>query len=187
MKVNTLEERVGNRKWHIIEDGEPQQHLQYQEGTWFKTEGLSGKYKADRSTAAPDSSYDVDSWKMQMGYDKIISRQDAATTVVGGLNLQMGQARARIKSAVGNGKIKSDGKGLGGTMTWYKDNGVYVDHRRRPSGSTAISPPAPRLQRSRSKATKALVRSECGNRQTDRPETPALVMDTANAACLQQC
>ena len=37
MKVNTLEERVGNRKWHIIEDGEPQQHLQYQEGTWFKT------------------------------------------------------------------------------------------------------------------------------------------------------
>ena len=127
MKVNTLEERVGNRKWHIIEDGEPQQHLQYQEGTWFKTEGLSGKYKADRSTAAPDSSYDVDSWKMQMGYDKIISRQDAATTVVGGLNLQMGQARARIKSAVGNGKIKSDGKGLGGTMTWYKDNGVYVD------------------------------------------------------------
>ena len=127
MKVNTLEERVGNRKWHIIEDGEPQQHLQYQEGTWFKTEGLSGKYKADRSTAAPDSSYDVDSWKMKMGYDKIISRQDAATTVVGGLNLQMGQARARIKSAVGNGKIKSDGKGLGGTMTWYKDNGVYVD------------------------------------------------------------
>lgn len=127
MKVNTLEERVGNRKWHIIEDGEAQQHLQYQEGTWFKTEGLSGKYKADRSTAAPDSSYDVDSWKMQMGYDKIISRQDAATTVVGGLNLQMGQARARIKSAVGNGKIKSDGKGLGGTMTWYKDNGVYVD------------------------------------------------------------
>ena len=91
MKVNTLEERVGNRKWHIIEDGEPQ-HLQYQEGTWFKTEGLSGKYKADRSTAAPDSSYDVDSWKMQMGYDKIISRQDAATTVVGGLNLQMGSA-----------------------------------------------------------------------------------------------
>ena len=127
MKVNTLEERVGNRKWHIIEDGEPQQHLQYQEGTWFKTEGLSGKYKADRSTAAPESSYDVDSWKMQMGYDKIISRQDAATTVVGGLNLQMGQARARIKSAVGNGKIKSDGKGMGGTMTWYKDNGVYVD------------------------------------------------------------
>ena len=127
MKVNTLEERVGNRKWHIIEDGEAQQHLQYQEGTWFKTEGLSGKYKADRSTAAPDSSYDVDSWKMQMGYDKIISRQDSATTVVGGLNLQMGQARARIKSAVGNGKIKSDGKGLGGTMTWYKDNGVYVD------------------------------------------------------------
>lgn len=127
MKVNTLEERVGNRKWHIIEDGEAQQHLQYQEGTWFKTEGLSGKYKADRSTASPDSSYDVDSWKMQMGYDKIISRQDAATTVVGGLNLQMGQARARIKSAVGNGKIKSDGKGLGGTMTWYKDNGVYVD------------------------------------------------------------
>ena len=69
MKVNTLEERVGNRKWHIIEDGEPQ-HLQYQEGTWFKTEGLSGKYKADRSTAAPDSSYDVDSWKMQDGYEQ---------------------------------------------------------------------------------------------------------------------
>lgn len=128
MKVNTLEERVGNRKWHILEDGEEQQQkLQYQEGTWFKTEGLSGKYQADHSTAAPDSSYDVDSWQMQLGYDKIISRQETATTVVGGLNLQIGQARARIKSAVGNGKIKSDGKGLGGTMTWYQDNGVYVD------------------------------------------------------------
>lgn len=110
MKVNTLEERVGNRKWHIIEDGEPQQHLQYQEGTWFKTEGLSGKYKADRSTAAPDSSYDVDSWKMQMGYDKIISRQDAATTVVGGLNLQMGQARARTNQQWVTAKSKATAK-----------------------------------------------------------------------------
>ena len=158
MKVNTLEERVGNRKWHIIEDGEPQQHLQYQEGTWFKTEGLSGKYKADRSTAAPDSSYDVDSWKMQMGYDKIISRQDAATTVVGGLNLQMGQRGPGSNQQWVTAKSKATAKGLGR----YYEPGIKTTaftsiHRRRPSGSTAISPPAPRLQRSRSKATKALV------------------------------
>ena len=127
MQVDTLEERVGNRKWHLVEDEAATANVKYEEGTWFKTVGLSGKYTAEHSTAAPGSKYNVDSWRMQLGYDKILAGKDKATTLVGGLNLQMGQGSGRVKSSAGNGKITSDAKGLGGTLTWYQANGFYVD------------------------------------------------------------
>lgn len=44
-----------------------------------------------------------------------------------GLTAQHGLATADIASFFGNGRIRTQGTGVGGTATWYGDNGFYVD------------------------------------------------------------
>jgi fibronectin-binding autotransporter adhesin len=44
-----------------------------------------------------------------------------------GLTAQYGLATANVASFFGNGRIRAEGTGIGGTATWYGDGGFYVD------------------------------------------------------------
>ena len=112
----SLQQRVGNRSWSAGST----------EGN-----GIWGRIDARRTSLAPDNSstaasYEVDTWRLQAGADGVLQQSDAGT-LVGGLNAQLGTISAAISAASGNGGIEGTAIGLGGTLTWYGNQGFYLD------------------------------------------------------------
>lgn len=115
----TLQQRVGNRIWGpgANDDGN---------GIWGRTEGTHGRFNnASVSTTGLDQN--IDTWKMQAGVDRVLVDTDTSGRLVAGVNVSYGEANSRINSVFGNGALKSNGYGLGATLTWYGVTGFYVD------------------------------------------------------------
>lgn len=53
--------------------------------------------------------------------------ENNAGKLIASMTAQYGAAAAKISSFFGNGRISIDGYSIGTTLTWYGDNGVYVD------------------------------------------------------------
>jgi fibronectin-binding autotransporter adhesin len=115
----TMQERVGNRRWASGGDGVS--------GIWGRMESQRYRPDAVRSTSLADA--DVDSWKLELGADHVLSaRSDGAALVLGVLG-SYGEARTRIASPFGNGSIKTRGYSAGATLSWFGPQGFYVDGR----------------------------------------------------------
>jgi fibronectin-binding autotransporter adhesin len=113
--TETLQQRIGNRSWSGGAEGN----------------GIWGRIDARRTSLAPDNSttsasYDVDTWRLQAGADGVLSETEDGS-VVAGVNLQVGTISAAISSASGDGGIEGTAFGLGGTLTWYGNEGFYLD------------------------------------------------------------
>ncbi|MDO8978799.1 MAG: autotransporter outer membrane beta-barrel domain-containing protein [Afipia sp.] len=119
----TLQQRVGNRSWGPGADGDGN-------GIWGRTEGTHGRFSnAAVSTTGLDQN--IDTWKMQVGADQVLVDTDTSGRLVAGVNISYGEATSRINSVFGNGALKTNGYGLGATLTWYGVTGVYVDGQAR--------------------------------------------------------
>jgi len=115
--LSTLQQRVGNRTWSPgADDGN---------GIWGRTEGTHGRFNAAVSTTGLDQS--IDTWKMQAGADRVLVDTDTGGRLVAGVNVSYGEANSQIRSVFGNGALKTEGYGLGATLTWYGLQGFYVD------------------------------------------------------------
>ncbi|MDR0253830.1 MAG: autotransporter outer membrane beta-barrel domain-containing protein, partial [Brucellaceae bacterium] len=59
--------------------------------------------------------------------------ENEAGKFIGGITVQYTHGQAHISSPhnsdLGRGKINTDGYGFGGTLTWYGDNGLYLDNQ----------------------------------------------------------
>ncbi|MHC5307941.1 autotransporter outer membrane beta-barrel domain-containing protein [Bartonella sp. LJL80] len=125
-KLGTLEQRVGNRTW-LATTADAQTALLNElegRGFWMKVEGSTGHVNPDVSKTKSD--YDLNMIKTQLGLDIVASDTDKGK-LVGGIYFQYGHAKADVSSRYGDGSIKTDGYGVGGTLTWYGANDVYVD------------------------------------------------------------
>ncbi|GGA91021.1 autotransporter [Brucella endophytica] len=137
--VGTLRQRVGNRYWGgaanpVIAQGDgpgkaedaPEAAAATETATtvWGRIEGSHGRFEPE--TTSGSSTYDVDTYKMQAGVDGKLYETEAGS-LIGGVTVHYGNAKADIESASGNGSVDIDGYGVGGTLTWYGDNGLYVD------------------------------------------------------------
>jgi outer membrane autotransporter protein len=111
----SLQQRVGNRSWSGSTEGT---------GLWGRIDARHTSLDADNSSTG--ASYDVDTWRLQAGADGALGRSDAGT-LVGGLNLQVGTISAEISSIAGDGGIEGTAFGLGGALTWYGNEGFYLD------------------------------------------------------------
>lgn len=118
----TLQQRVGNRIWGAGASGDGN-------GIWGRTEGTHGRFNAAVSTTSLDQN--IDTWKMQAGADRVLVETDTSGRLVAGVNVSYSEANSRINSVFGNGALKSNGYGLGATLTWYGINGLYVDGQAR--------------------------------------------------------
>lgn len=112
----SLQQRIGNRAWS--------------DGT-IQGDGIWGRMEASHTSLDPEgsstgASYDVTTWRLQAGLDGVLSQSEAGT-VVGGVNLQVGTIAADIGSAYGDGSIEGRAFGVGGTLTWYGNTGLYLD------------------------------------------------------------
>lgn len=115
----TLLQRVGNRIWGLgaNDDGN---------GVWGRTEGTHGRFN-NASVSTTGLGQNIDTWKMQAGVDRVLVDTGASGRLVAGINVSYGEANSRINSVFGNSALKSNGYGLGATLTWYGVTGVYVD------------------------------------------------------------
>lgn len=132
----TLQQRVGNRFW----GGETTQYAQDNgqgvtgaftdtHGLWVRVEGGHSQMKPQQSTSGTDYQYDTS--KTQVGLDAMLLENNNGKLVGSVLvHYVHGSANTTWRYATGNygaGNISTDGYGVGGTLTWYGENGFYVD------------------------------------------------------------
>ncbi|EJJ27639.1 autotransporter family protein [Rhizobium sp. CF142] len=119
--LSTLQQRLGDRYWPG--DGTAAS-AKGPDNVWLRTEGTHAGIEPDSSTTV--DSYDYDMFKLEGGLDGELY-QDRGGRLIGGLTVHYGTISGDIDSLYGNGTIDTTGFGLGATITWYGDNGFYVD------------------------------------------------------------
>lgn len=124
----TLQQRVGNRYSNSNTVGTVSASsagaATQTNAFWGRTEGSYGSFKPTSSTTL--SGTNIGQWKARTGLDgQLYANQDG--TLIGGVTAHFGTAIADIRSKYGDGRINTTGTGFGGTLTWYGENGFYVD------------------------------------------------------------
>ena len=119
--LSTLQQRLGDR---YRTEGNKATSAKGPDNVWLRAEGMHASIEPDSSTAV--DSYDYDLFKLEGGLDGELY-QDQSGRLIGGLTVHYGTISGDIDSFYGNGDIDTTGFGLGATLTWYGDNGFYVD------------------------------------------------------------
>ncbi|GEN22059.1 hypothetical protein HCU01_00080 [Halomonas cupida] len=118
-QLPSLRTRVGQRHAELLStmgDGEVDSR------GWIRVEG--GRRRFDDSTA--DASIRNNTGKLHFGMD--IARDSGEWfDQVFGVNAYVGRSTSDIDSTFGDGRIETDGYGLGTTGTWYFDEATYLD------------------------------------------------------------
>jgi fibronectin-binding autotransporter adhesin len=131
-ELPTLQQRLANRYWGgsdaMARAGMAPSQNQNQGSSapsafWGRIEGGHSDLQPSNTTG---STYKADQMKMQAGLDGLALENERGRLIIG-LTAQYGQTTADVASFYGNGRIRIEGTGAGGTLTWYGDNGFYVD------------------------------------------------------------
>ncbi|TWC63648.1 autotransporter outer membrane beta-barrel domain-containing protein [Herbaspirillum sp. SJZ099] len=125
--VPTLRQRVGNRRYDPTDRD--------RDGVWGRIEGKTSHLEPSVSTSV--SHQDIDSWQAQFGVDRILSGEKDGARVVGGLTARYGTADTRVASIYGDGSIDTKYYGVGTTLTWYGQQGAYVDTQLQATWSSS--------------------------------------------------
>lgn len=119
----TLRERVGERQFTNTSTNHDEMTAP-RYGVWARVSGSHGHYEPNRSTSMAE--YDIDIWRMQIGAD-LLAYSSERGNLVAEVSAHYGDARSDVSSVFGRGKIDATGYGLGAALTWYGNNGFYVD------------------------------------------------------------
>lgn len=130
--VPTLQQRVGNRFWagNGASVGTPYAAPEDASvaiegnGVWGRIEGVHNHIEPRFSAAAAE--YDQNVFKLQAGIDGLLTETESGK-LIGGFTVHYAHGKTDTRSVYGNGEISTDGYGLGGTLTWYGENGFYLD------------------------------------------------------------
>jgi len=120
----TLQQRVGTRYWTALDGAAPAGGATPY-AIWARIEGAHGRVKSGSSSSG-GARFDNDSALLQVGLDGQLAA-NASGMWVGGLTAQYGRASADIFSGLGDGSNSTISYGIGATLTWYGENGFYVD------------------------------------------------------------
>ncbi|WP_457492321.1 autotransporter family protein [Tardiphaga sp. P5_C7] len=129
-ELPTMQQRVGNRYWGGS-DAMARAGVASASGEasptptafWGRIEGGQSDLQPSTTTG---STYKADQLKVQAGLDGLLLENERGRLIVG-LTGQYGLTTANVASTFGNGRIRVEGAGVGGTLTWFGDNGFYVD------------------------------------------------------------
>ncbi|WP_445487240.1 autotransporter family protein [Rhodopseudomonas sp. RCAM05734] len=129
-ELPTMQQRVGNRYWggsdamaRIGEAPAPGAAPAASTAFWGRIEGGQSNLQPSSTTGA---TYRADQLKVQTGLDGLLMETERGRLIVG-LTGQYGLTTANVASVSGDGRIRVEGSGVGGTLTWFGDNGFYVD------------------------------------------------------------
>ncbi|MCD7060529.1 autotransporter family protein [Pelagibacterium xiamenense] len=116
-ELDTLQQRKGNRHWS---EADPQEDT----GLWVQMQ--AGRHSLSPETTAVDVAYDASVWGLRAGLDAPVGSFDDGELIVEA-SLEYGRLVSAVTSRFGDGTISSGGLSLGGALTWYGDNGFYLD------------------------------------------------------------
>lgn len=130
--VQTLQQRVGNRFWagNGTSVGTPYAAPEDASvaiegnGVWGRIEGAHNHIEPRFSAAVAE--YDQNVFKLQAGIDGLLAETESGK-LIGGFTVHYAHGKTDTSSVYGDGEISTDGYGLGGTLTWYGENGFYLD------------------------------------------------------------
>jgi fibronectin-binding autotransporter adhesin len=129
-ELPTLQQRVGNRYWGgsdaLARAGTaPVSAAPSPTPTafWGRIEGGHSDLQPSNTTG---STTKADQLKVQTGLDGLALETERGRLIVG-LTAQYGLTTANVASIFGDGRIRVEGTGVGATLTWYGDDGFYVD------------------------------------------------------------
>lgn len=114
----TFQQRVGGRTW--AEGAGPASG-----GGWSRIEGVRTRGNAAVSTSQAEQ--ELDSWKLQMGFDKVVAEAVWDGRLIAGVTAHYGEANSRVRSLFGNGVLETNGYGVGATLSWQGQAGLYLD------------------------------------------------------------
>ena len=114
----TLQQRVGNRSWAA--GAKPEGG-----GAWGRMDGTPSRANAAISTSGADQK--LNSWKIQLGADHVLTGSEKGERLVAGVTAYYGGSNSHVRSIFGNGLLKTDGYGVGATLSWYGLQGFYID------------------------------------------------------------
>ncbi|MBB3656882.1 fibronectin-binding autotransporter adhesin [Rhizobium sp. BK650] len=123
-QLGTLQQRTGGRSWMGGVSVDANDEGARARGIWGRIEASHNHLEPGTSTTGTD--YGANVWKLQTGVDGALA-EGAAGTLIGGVSVQYGTVSADVSSLFGRGDIDTTGYGLGGTLTWYGNCGLYVD------------------------------------------------------------
>ncbi|MRN77240.1 autotransporter outer membrane beta-barrel domain-containing protein [Brucella sp. 10RB9210] len=139
-RLPTLQKRVGNRYWagvanpYIIQgDGpgltdeapSPEARSNIDSNSvWARIEG--GYTRLNPKVSTTNSRQNLNTVILQAGIDGLFYDGENGM-LIGGITGQYTKATSNVYSPHGDGKTDTNAWGLGGTMTWYGENGFYVD------------------------------------------------------------
>lgn len=125
--LTTLQQRVGNRSWANGAQGQGGYGISSANentGAWVRVEGGIAKIHPRSSTT--NSTFNQDVFKLQAGVDHVIGQNETGTFVAGA-SVNTAYGKTKVHSEHGDGHIRSEGFGVGGSVTWYGNDGAYVD------------------------------------------------------------
>lgn len=72
-----------------------------------------------------DAFYALNSWRFDAGVDALLVEDRGR--LIGGLSGHHIRSSAEVSSRFGSGRVDTTGSGVGATLTWYGENGFYLD------------------------------------------------------------
>ncbi|WP_082407494.1 autotransporter outer membrane beta-barrel domain-containing protein [Mesorhizobium sp. 1M-11] len=136
----TLQQRTGNRYWsgagaNVVAEGAdaPAENpapdgvtptSQEGRGIWGRIEGAHNSI--DPAFSSSGTTYDQNIFRLQSGLDLLLTENEAGR-LLGGIAMHYVHGKTDVTAPSGDGSISSDGYGLAGTLTWYGNDGLYVD------------------------------------------------------------
>jgi len=93
-------------------------------GAWLNLRGAQVDVTPDGSST--DLSYENRTWRLQTGLDAVL-HEGGSGVWIGGASVFTGGGDLEASSALGEGTIASDARGLALTATWLGDAGFYAD------------------------------------------------------------
>lgn len=141
----TMQQRVGNRYWNnagnqvlvqgadAVEAFAPATEagsITQTNGVWGRIEGSHTKMEPSRSTTGAD--YDFSAYKMQAGLDGMVYENEIGKLIAGGTvhyTHGLSSVWSPYDADLGRGRIKTDGYGFGGNLSWFGDDGLYFDNQ----------------------------------------------------------
>ncbi len=114
--LETLQQRVGNRSWALNPNGTSG-------NAWGRVSGSAARANSQTTTGGQ---YNADTWQVQAGIDRPLYG-DEHGDLIGALYARYGNATGIVSSPHGNGEINPNAYGVGGTLTWYGQQGFYAD------------------------------------------------------------
>lgn len=138
--VSSLQQRVGSRFWNnagntMVSQGADAIENPYasaaEAGTALEKNGVWGRIEGSYAHVDPrgsttDATYNYNSFRMEAGIDGMLTEIESGK-LIGSVSAHYVRGEAKISSVHGDGKINTDGYGVSGALTWYDDNGLYID------------------------------------------------------------